>query len=75
MFETYKLNEVGFDEVRLFKAVMADAVELVMSKMPESREKAIFKTKIEEALFFGTRALSSKAANHSEIIVHRPGNI
>lgn len=74
MFETYKLNEVGFDEVRLFKALMADAVEIAMTKMPESREKASFKEKIEEALFWGTRALSSKPENHSEVIMHRPGN-
>ena len=74
MFETHKLNEKGFDEVRTVKAVMFEAVEAVMALMPEGREKAIFKRKIEEAMFYGTKSVASKDGNFSEIITFKPGN-
>lgn len=73
MFETHKLNEKGFDEVRTLKALMAEAVEVALALMPEGREKAVFKTKIEEAMFFGTKAIAGKEGNFSEIIQYRPG--
>ena len=73
MFETHKLNEKGFDEVRTLKALIADAVEAALAMMPEGREKSIFKTKIEEAMFYGTKSLASKEGNFAEIIQYRPG--
>ena len=67
MFETHKLNEKGFKEVNEFKEKLSLAVSEVMMVMPDSREKAIFKTKIEEAVFFGTKAIASNPENYTEI--------
>lgn len=68
MFETHKLNEKGFDAVKKFKEIMSLAVSEAMMNMPEGREKAIFKTKAEEAVFFGTKAIASCPLNFSEIV-------
>jgi hypothetical protein len=68
MFDTHKLNEKGFGEVQELKSKMAQAVDHAMGLMPEGREKSLFKTKIEEAMFFGTKAVASKEGNFSEII-------
>jgi hypothetical protein len=68
LFDTHKLNEQGFKEVSDFKSAFNDFVGLALSKMPESRTKSIFKTKIEEAAFFGTKSIASKDGNFSEII-------
>lgn len=67
MFETHKLNENGFKEVLEYKNTMAKAVNDVLTAMPEGREKAIFKTKIEEAVFFGAKAIAGKDGNYTEI--------
>lgn len=68
MFDFHKLNETGINEVRAFKTAMAAAVQIVIDIMPEGREKSVFKTKIEEAVFFGTKAISSKDGNFEEIV-------
>lgn len=68
MFETHKLNDQGFEAVKQFKTTMAKAVTEVMEMLPEGREKSIFKTKLEEAMFFGTKALASKEENHTEVV-------
>lgn len=68
MFETHKLNENGFAEVKTAKTVLAQAVETALELMPEGREKAVFKTKIEEAVFFGTKAIAGKPGNWTEIV-------
>jgi hypothetical protein len=68
MFETHKLNEKGFEEVRLLKSEMASAVQVVLNLMPEGREKALFKTQIETAMFYATKAIASKEGNFTEII-------
>jgi hypothetical protein len=68
MFDTHKLNEEGFKAVSNLKASMAKAVESALVLMPEGREKAVFKTKIEEAMFFGTKAIAGKEGNYTEII-------
>lgn len=70
MFETHKLNDQGFEAVARLKSTMASAVELVLMDMPEGREKALFKTKVEEAMFFGTKAVASKEGNYSEIVTY-----
>lgn len=68
MFSTYKLSEKGFSEVKVVKTTMSNACNLALALMPEGREKAVFKTKMEEAMFFGTKALASKEGNHLEVI-------
>ncbi len=68
MFDTHKLNDQGFSEVTSFKTRMAAVVEGVLELMPEGREKAVFKTKIEEAMFFGTKAIAGKEGNYTEIL-------
>ena len=73
MFETYKLNTEGFAEVSTLKAAMSDAVYKALSLMPEGREKAVFKTKIEEAVFFGTKAIAGKTGNYTEIVTYGKG--
>lgn len=68
MFETHKLNETGFEKVREFKTALSVAVATAMKELPEGREKSIFKTKVEEAVFFGTKAIAANPANHTEIV-------
>lgn len=68
MFETHKLNENGFKEMETYKTDMSLITSEVMKRMPEGREKSLFKTKIEEAVFFGAKAIASKAENHTEVI-------
>ncbi len=68
MFDTHKLNDKGFTEVKQLKSSMADAVLKGLELMPEGREKAVFKTKIEEAMFFGTKAIAGKEGNFTEIV-------
>lgn len=68
MFDTHKLNEKGFEEVKTLKSKMADAVNSALELMPEGREKSVFKTNIETAMFFGTKAIAGKEGNFTEII-------
>jgi hypothetical protein len=68
MFGTHKLNENGFAAVKSFKTAMSLGISLAMKYLPEGRDKAIFKTKLEEAVFFGTRAIAAEKKNHLEII-------
>lgn len=68
LFDTHKLNEKGFAEVKDFKAAFNDFIGLALSKMPEGRTRSIFKSKIEEAAFFGTKAIASKEGNFEEIV-------
>lgn len=70
MFETHKLNETGFTQVKTLKTSMADAVKKALDLMPEGREKAVFKTKIEEAMFFGTKAIAGKEGNFTEVVTY-----
>lgn len=68
MFETHVLNEKGMEEVKLLKATMGGTLERVLPHLPEGRDKSIFMTKIEEAMFFGTKAVASKDGNFKEIV-------
>lgn len=72
MFDTHKLNDQGFKEVSNLKSSMAVAVESALALMPEGREKSVFKTKIEEAMFFGAKAIAGKEGNFSEIVKYVP---
>lgn len=68
MFDTHKLNEAGFDEMKRFKQKMASAIREVLADMPDGREKAIFLTKMEEAVFFGAKAIASDPQFHTEVV-------
>lgn len=68
MFETHKLNDTGFAKVKQFKTTLSIAVATALKDLPEGRDKSLVKTKIEEAVFFGTRAIASVPDNHTEII-------
>lgn len=68
MFETHKLNEEGFKKMHTFKEGLSVAVSKAMLEMPDGREKSIFKTKMEEAVFFGAKAIASHPENFSEIV-------
>ncbi len=70
MFETHKLNEQGFEAVKVLKSKMNKTVTEVLEILPEGRDKAIFKTKLEEAMFFATRAIASEPVNHIEVITY-----
>lgn len=67
MFPTHKLNDQGLETMKNYKSAMSTAVKAVADLMPEGREKAIFATKIEEAVFFGAKAIASKPGNFSEV--------
>lgn len=67
MFDTHKLNENGFKEMADFKMTMAEAVKKVVATMPDSREKSIFITKMEEGVFFGAKAIAGKPGNSDEV--------
>lgn len=67
MFDSHKLNENGFSEMRQYKHAMASAVGHVLNLMADGRDKSIFITKLEEAVFFSAKAISSKEGNFTEI--------
>jgi hypothetical protein len=67
MFDTHKLNDRGFEEVKNFKTIMSKAINNAVTYLPEGREKSIFLTKLEEAMFFGTKSIASKSENHTEV--------
>lgn len=70
MFETHKLNEQGFEAVKVLKSKMNKTVTEVLEVLPEGRDKSIFKTKLEEAMFFATRAIAADPSNHTEVITY-----
>jgi hypothetical protein len=70
MFDTHKLNDNGFAQMKCFKKLLADTTRIVADLMPEGREKALFLTKLEEAVFFGAKAIASDPKNHTEITTY-----
>lgn len=46
MFNTHKLSEKGFQEVKEIRTTMRIAAEYVLAVLPDGREKAVFKTKL-----------------------------
>lgn len=68
MLSTYLLNDTGLEKTKTMKTCLQTAVTEVLTMLPEGREKSIFKTKIEEAAFFATRAIAAEPTNHKEAI-------
>lgn len=68
MFETHKLTEQGSDEIYEFRGTLQYAVEKIGKYMPEGREKSLFKTNLETALYWGEKAIAGKEGNYSEIV-------
>lgn len=64
------LNENGFKNVAIFKGTLSKAVQAALEILPEGKDKEIFIQKIEEAVFFGTRAIAKGLENHTEIVVY-----
>ncbi len=67
MFPTHMLNEQGKKEMSDFKSKLAATLTEVEQLMVEGREKALFKTKIEEAVFFGAKAIAGKEGNFDSV--------
>lgn len=63
MFDSHLLNPRGLAEMKLFKNDMAKAVVSAMELMDDCAEKTIFLRKIEEAVFFGAKAIAQKEIN------------
>ena len=68
MFATHKLNESGLKRMTEFKTKMSETVSGVMELMEDSREKALFKTKVEEAVYWGATAIANNGHNFFERI-------
>lgn len=73
MFNSYTLNEAGKKHVREYKNAMANTLTVALSMIPEGRNKEIMRMKLEEAIFFGTSAISKQAEYQTEIIQY--GNV
>jgi hypothetical protein len=67
MFDMHMLNDQGKAEMKRYKSQFAEAVKAAVALMPEGRDKAIFNTKIEEAVFFGAKAIAGKPGNFDYI--------
>jgi hypothetical protein len=63
MFETHKLNNTGYEEVENFKTQLRKTVKILEKLCGDSREVSLAKTKMEEAAFWGTRAIAMKKNN------------
>lgn len=70
MFETHVLNENGKKEMHEFKSTIAKTAFDVLKFMPESRDRSLFITKLEEAVFFGAKAVAQKPENFEIKIVY-----
>ena len=68
MFDTHKLNEEGFKVVKEFKNKMSKVCSEAMEIMDDPRSKALFKTNVETAVFYGTRAIAENPDYHTEVV-------
>jgi hypothetical protein len=66
MFATHKCNEKGFAEITEFKTKIACAMKEIKGFLPEGRDKSLFVTYLETAMFWGTKAIASKDGNYTE---------
>jgi hypothetical protein len=65
----YQLTKDGQRELELFKNNLAKAITFATAFMPDNtREKSLFLTKMEEAGFYGSRAIASKVGNYEATV-------
>lgn len=67
MFNEYHSTKEGQKELDQFKEGMIDAARIALSIMQEGRNKELFKCRMEEAYFFGKKAIIEKAGNFMAI--------
>lgn len=70
MFNEYILNEAGKSELNEFKKLMAAMTRRTTDLMPEGHELDEFRVRIEEATYFGSRAICSKEGNHCGLLMY-----
>lgn len=63
----YNLTGEGIEAVKDYKYAFSQAQQNILGHLKPSRETAIVKTKLEEALMFGTRAIAMQEENHNSI--------
>ena len=68
MFDTHVLNEQGFEQMKEYKNLISYAVKEATKMMRDSREKSLFITHIEEAVFWGAKAIAQMPENYKEKI-------
>lgn len=74
MFETYILNNEGLKAVNEFKNTMAEAVAKVKEMMPDCKAKTVFLNKIEEGMFYGSKAVASSHENFNRVVIYPGGD-
>lgn len=63
-FEVHRLNEVGMKRAGEIASIFDLLLRDLESLVPDSWEKAIVVTKLEEACFFAKKAMASLRENH-----------
>jgi len=66
MFASYNLTQSGITEVENAKIKLGAVIHDITMSVPDSKDRAIALTKIEEACFFLVRAIASKDGNSSD---------
>jgi uncharacterized protein YaaR (DUF327 family) len=64
MFTTHMLNTEGKKQMAAFKTAAKNFVVEAIQSMEDSKEKDIFLQKIDEAVFFGAKAIAQMEDNH-----------
>lgn len=71
-FEVHILNGDGIDKAKKIAADFDTLLESLKTYVPEGREFAIVKTKMEEACFFGKKAIANHPGNQGEAPLAAP---
>jgi len=62
-FAFHKLNQQGQTKAELIGDIFEEALSRIESYVPDSRELAIVRTKLEEACFFAKKGMAAQASN------------
>jgi hypothetical protein len=65
MFTHRKLTTQGIEELATFKIKVSEVVTLLRKLAPESRERSLAITKLEEGVFWAASAICAKEKNHN----------